>query len=96
MTTLEKIESLMIPEEKAREIATGVGDTIIQVVVKSDESGTCKRISMYGSTEGMMIGIHTALDAMSERFGIPVSELAKMILDVAEMEESNEQEQETD
>ena len=94
MTTMEKIESLMIPEEKTKEIVTGLGDTIIQVVVKSDESGTCKRISMYGSVEGMISGIHTALDAMSERFRIPASELAKTIVMVAEMEESNEQKSE--
>ena len=94
MTTAEKIGSLMIPKEKAKEIVTGLGDTIIQVVVKSDESGTCKKIFMYGSKVGMISGIHAALDAMSERFGIPASELAKTIVMVAEMEENNEQKSE--
>lgn len=86
MTTAEKIKSLMIPEEKAREIATGVCDVLIQVAIKDDGDGVCEYVSVHGSLPLIMCGIHSLLDKISERTEYSAPELAKMILTVAEME----------
>lgn len=85
MTTLEKIESLIIPEEKAREIITEVDDVLIQVVVKNDGDSACRHVSAYGCWPSIMRGIHELLSEISERTEYSVPELAKMIVMVAEM-----------